>query len=255
MPLNRQNKLLIMLGMNMAGSPAFYKYKSLENFEFLLDILLKERLYAADYLELNDPMEGVIKLDKTIPKEKEAEWERLVREHRIVCFTKNSDNTLMWSHYADGGRGCIIEFELLPDQYYHKISYLKKPEISEKELTSEKVIEILGYKQKPWKYEGEYRCILNNERYLPVNIKSITFGPRAPKDCIDMLQHILTLCKPNIKTKTLENSGLVKGIGFVKYGARTYVKSTDNPDDCLECKTNELLQREMVGRHRNWKNY
>ena len=36
-----------------------YKYRSLENFEFFLDILLNKRLYASSYKDLNDAMEGV----------------------------------------------------------------------------------------------------------------------------------------------------------------------------------------------------
>lgn len=35
-----------------------YKYRSIENFQFFVDIILNKRLYAARYLDLNDPMEG-----------------------------------------------------------------------------------------------------------------------------------------------------------------------------------------------------
>ena len=111
----------------MKERPTFYKYKSLQSFEFLLDMILKERLYAASYHELNDPMEGVIKVDSTVSKDREREWEDIIRDLRITCFTKDSKNPLMWSHYADGGKGCLVEFVLLEGQEYHKVSYLKKP--------------------------------------------------------------------------------------------------------------------------------
>lgn len=35
-----------------------YKYRGLDNFRNFVDILLKNRLYAAKYKDLNDPMEG-----------------------------------------------------------------------------------------------------------------------------------------------------------------------------------------------------
>lgn len=149
------------------GKTRFFKYKSLRNFEFILDIILKERLYAASYYELNDPMEGVIKVDSTIPKERESEWESFIEELRITCFTKDKENLLMWSHYGDGGKGCLIEFELLDGQKYHKVSYLKKPTINNLNFNAEKAFEILQHKDKPWKYEAEYRCIQKNENFLP----------------------------------------------------------------------------------------
>lgn len=36
----------------------YYKYRSLSNLRYFLDILIYKRLYMASYSELNDPMEG-----------------------------------------------------------------------------------------------------------------------------------------------------------------------------------------------------
>jgi len=35
-----------------------YKFRSLGNFKYFVDIILNNRLYAAKYNDLNDPMEG-----------------------------------------------------------------------------------------------------------------------------------------------------------------------------------------------------
>ena len=35
-----------------------YKYRSLDNWKFVLDIFLNKRLYAASFYDMNDPMEG-----------------------------------------------------------------------------------------------------------------------------------------------------------------------------------------------------
>ena len=37
----------------------FYKYKSVEKIEFLLDIISRSRFYMPSVKELNDPMEGL----------------------------------------------------------------------------------------------------------------------------------------------------------------------------------------------------
>lgn len=219
-----------------------------------MDILLKERLYAASYHELNDPMEGVIKIDNTVPKNREAEWEKIVSQLRIVCFTKDYENTLMWSHYADGGKGCVIEFELFDEQEYHKVSYLVKPMLTTKDINDDKAIEILKYKSKPWEYEAEYRCIIRNEHFLPVKIKSITFGPRAKPESIDMLRHILSLCKPKLKVQHHSALGVFQGIRSIISTKRTFVRPS-NPGECSICASNKHTRQSFVGMHRDWQLY
>ena len=46
-----------------------YKYRSLENLGRILDILLHERLYAANFKNLNDPMEGHYRYSTDVNKE------------------------------------------------------------------------------------------------------------------------------------------------------------------------------------------
>lgn len=223
----------------------FYKYKSLDNFEFLLDLILKERLYAANQNELNDPMEGVVKIDGTIPKDKELEWETLINKFRIVCFSSDKDNRLMWSHYADGARGCIIEFELLEDQVVHKVSYFKKPTITEKRISIDKAFEILLFKEKSWKYEAESRCLLIGEnKFLPIRIKSVKFGCRAEKSKVDMLMHILRLCKPELETFKEGEKSLSRNIQIVSSDVKHHVINRKRTDDyCPDCTERDLAQK------------
>jgi len=226
----------------------FYKYKSLDNFEFLFDLIIKERLYAASHNELNDPMEGAVKIDGTIPREKELEWDELIKQYRIVCFSRDKDSSLMWSHYADGGRGCLIEFQLLEGQDVHRVSYLKKPSITEKHISQDKAAEILMHKEKPWKYEAESRCLLGiNDRFLPITIQSVTFGCRAEKSKVDMLLHILELCKPNLKILIKKDLGLINAIPYVST-QRTFFGGSRvrTPDYCPQCHDIELTQNLFV---------
>ena len=192
------------------STTTYYKYKSLDNFQYLLDLILRERLYAAKYHELNDPMEGVINTNDKAIRDNEVTWESIINEFRVVCFTRDPDNLLMWSHYSDGRRGCVIEFELLEEYEVHKINYRDKPLVNVDKLNSDTALEILTYKQKPWKYEAEYRCILKNEMFLPIKIKSVTFGSRANNQSIELLMDILSLCKPELLTQGEPELNLLK---------------------------------------------
>lgn len=239
----------------MTAQDTFYKYKSLDNFEYLLDLLLKERLYAARYDELNDPMEGIAKIDGTIPEDKEQEWNELINRFRIVCFSRDQDNLLMWSHYADGARGCVVEFQLIDDQKVHKVSYNKKPMLTQNQITKEKAEEVLTYKRKPWKYELESRCLLDgNNHFLAIRIKSLTFGSRAAKEKVDLLQHILSLCKPDLKISVKSEQKLVNKLDYIWSNKRTYVRDSDGAKDiCSKCSEVKLIQDGYIYKHRNSK--
>lgn len=213
----------------------FYKYKPLSNLEFVLDIVLRERLYASKYNELNDPMEGVIKVDGTIPDDLETCWAKILEDLRVCCFTPDDSNTLMWAHYADGGRGCVIEFELLDSSEAFKVSYRNKPKISKNQLTTEKAIEILKYKDSSWKYEKEFRCILP-DTYVPISVKKLILGPKVPASTVDLLIGILHCCKPDLKVVQLRGKGdsVIERIQMTVQKRGVYYSKSDECSKCLQ---------------------
>ena len=86
-----------------------FKYRSLEHWRFLLDILVNNRLYAAPFKDLNDPMEGryyyfgdemTTSVQGLVPPRKD-DW-------RICSLTKDPTNTLMWSYYSGGHTGVAL---------------------------------------------------------------------------------------------------------------------------------------------------
>ena len=50
--------ILEKLKKQTAMTEISYKYRSVDNFRNFVDIILNNRLYAASYQDLNDPMEG-----------------------------------------------------------------------------------------------------------------------------------------------------------------------------------------------------
>ena len=52
----------------MPNNKIFYKYRSLKDFKFFMDIIVNNRLYAAKYNELNDIREGHYMQDGSLKK-------------------------------------------------------------------------------------------------------------------------------------------------------------------------------------------
>ena len=95
-----------------------YKYRSLENYKNFIDIILKNRLYAAKYKDLNDPMERQYYY-------RTGEFDRQLRnklaedkgELRVCSLSRVNNNELMWSHYANGQHGVAIGLRIDENKY------------------------------------------------------------------------------------------------------------------------------------------
>lgn len=56
---------------------------------------------------------------------------RLRREYYVGCFSKNVDNTTLWAHYADSGKGFAVQYDNdalinLTNSYFKKKHYSRK---------------------------------------------------------------------------------------------------------------------------------
>ena len=188
-----------------------YKFRTLQNIEFTLDIILNERLHCSSYDQLNDPFEGLfhtvihsynfppghplffntnevmeVKEVKDLPIELE--------DYKICSLSKNLNDVRLWSHYADGHKGIAIEidfFEIESD--VHEVNYVDKlPEFEKTDLNSLSPVELLTFKTKHWIYEKEYRIIEKGE-YFPIKgrVKSIYLGHRTSKIHMSLLDKII----------------------------------------------------------------
>lgn len=168
-----------------------YKYRSLTDLKKFIDILINKRLYASNYMDLNDPMEGAFCYSPNIEYKKIAKLIREEKEKTLICsLSRNYKNGLMWSVYADQHKGCCIEVEANSTLWNRvEIDY------SENMLNLENVLKenidinrILGYKSVQWQHEEEVRYLrtINSNRsshYLPVKINRVYLGVRvSPKD-------------------------------------------------------------------------
>lgn len=129
--------------------------------------------------------------------------EKYIDQYRVICFTVKYDNNLMWAHYADNHKGCVLEFtdywsELDCKVYSYPIDYSHEPFFLERSIES--IIygdsnketrdwgrAALFSKSKEWKYESEFRSLffsgeepstVTDVPFKSRSLKSITFGAR-----------------------------------------------------------------------------
>lgn len=159
-----------------------YKYRSFSSFLHLADILLKNRLYAAPYSDLNDPMEGFYlhsrkgKIDEDMQRAISGAKEQL----RICSLSRLSGNPLMWSHYADGHRGVVIGVEVTDkDCEVRDVTYSERPpKIGLSNYNPNTPRDVLSTKLDAWGYEEEVRVFVAGRHYVDVEVKEISIGSR-----------------------------------------------------------------------------
>lgn len=183
-----------------------YKYKSVDNFKYVYDILKNNRIYLPKADELNDPLEGINNLnfgacgnsysviegryDEVWPPYKDA-----LNKFRILSLTQRNDNILMWSHYANNFSGICIGFA--EDKTFAQtteIEYSSKTyQVDQNISLEENARKSLLFKNLDWKYEQEKRIVLEQSDpylYFEENeIKEIIFGPKIDsfhKEIINM---------------------------------------------------------------------
>lgn len=202
-----------------------YKYRSLKNMEFVLDILLNERLHCAPYSELNDPFEGmyfsyfypyfyasnnlllksIYKPDtkfRTPKSVKDIPFP--VKKSKICSLSAVLSDVRLWSYYADGHQGIALEIDFSGmEADIKKVSYVTElQEHGSTLLTSLSSEEVLSFKTTHWLYEQEHRIIQEGEFYLiPGSIKAIYAGINISPLYVDLLKKVAPPDIPIIQTK------------------------------------------------------
>lgn len=104
---------------------------------------------------------------------KQGFTEKLPARLGVLCLSENSNQPLMWAHYADSHRGLMIEFDRAhpafnrqrsaDDDFGHlrPVSYSKlRPELTMQTIDGNNAFEVFALtKADPWRYEEEIRLI------------------------------------------------------------------------------------------------
>ena len=208
-----------------------YKYHAI-NINLLHSLRNKTNWYSK-LPYLNDPYECFF-LDHT----QTDVYKDFLATLCVCCFSKNMDNILMWSHYADSHRGVCLEWTVgaedesvktrLRDVTYENVPVVldevKRTKNGHLDINITTNGKFLFQKFNYWGYEEEIRSYIfcedpylkgKSEKFIG-ELTSIYFGKNAVQDDIDLIKfnttHIRNLkyYKVELDTVSLEYKRLVK---------------------------------------------
>lgn len=183
-----------------------YKYRGIKDFRFFVDIVMKKRLFAASYSDLNDPMEGRYdyesgEFDSEVKDFIEKQKEKL----RICSLSKIPDNELMWSHYAEGHRGVVVGVEV--DESRYKVVRVKYHEGLKKvglmDISNATAQEIFSHKLDFWQYEQEVRVFVVGTYYVDVRVEKIIAGRSMSNQDFGFITELVTKLDNGIRIERM----------------------------------------------------
>lgn len=146
------------------------------NKDYGLENLRNRRLKIARLNELNDPFEffGINLADKNLRYAFNEMKSEIAKHKGLLCFSRNWQNPVQWSHYADKHKGLCLGFDI-PNEYLEAVIYSRsRLSVTREELTNlhplniKTVTKFLVTKYSHWSYEQEERCFVNLEKKDPV---------------------------------------------------------------------------------------
>lgn len=139
--------------------------------------------------------EETVKLESDIKKFREI-VEADFKRKRIFCVSEIKDNLVMWSLYSDSHKGCVIKLKCLPEEdsalcASEKVTYSKtmpvianlddyvKSITGQKELDYSKLyLKFVCTKSIGWKFQKEWRCIINKRNNDNESFEDIIISPK-----------------------------------------------------------------------------
>lgn len=190
--------------MRNLNNKTYFKYRSLDNFDLFIDIILNKRLYATTYPLMNDPMEGLFlyntgEISESIRSKIYNEKNNL----KFCCLSTHIDDMLMWSHYANGHTGVVIEVGVSEREYdvvklkYEKELVCYNPDVDAKTILSTKL--------NHWEYEDEVRVFKRNggDNYVTIDIKKIILGRRTSERHKELIKRLVGKIDDSIEVEEI----------------------------------------------------
>lgn len=203
--------------------------------EYLISALVNSQLYFSSPQNFNDPYDCRIDIEGSLKRAmgEASETQRKIlqvftnenltwlkneiMQVGVICFSKQLDNTLMWSHYAKNHTGLCLTYEIPPEfilenspqiMGWDEVKYgneeIKKfflslrpdKDANEFENFIEPLItRILSTKSEAWSYEEEFRIVKSEPGKFDINrkcLKQICFGLATTDEHIDLIKKIIS---------------------------------------------------------------
>jgi len=136
-------------------------------------------------------------LDETMRQLLKGEKEKI----RICSLSRNPNNELMWSHYAEGHKGVAIGVEVNRSKYeVRPIIYDGLHRVGANNFHPGSATDVLSHKFDVWQYEEEERVFVrNNKQFVNVKIKEIICGSRMSTQDKGFITDLVEKINPDIE--------------------------------------------------------
>lgn len=170
-----------------------------------------KRLKLSTIEDLNDPFDVFAAIDTTDPRIAHAVMmlsTQFKREIGMLCFSRNWDNLLLWSHYGDSHTGICLGFDIAEGGpgSNHNADVLYQPNLLQirraEDVDLDLANRLLHTKHESWSYEQEVRILVSlNDAPDPKGLRWVEFGP-----CLILREVIVgAQCHPAISQKVEES--------------------------------------------------
>lgn len=188
-----------------------YKYRDFNNLEFALDIFINQRLYAANFKTLNDPMEGRFVYTKGMLNGDDLlEIRGSKARYNILSLGHRPDNMLMWSYYSGGHSGFVVGVEISDEDVdVNPIEYVD--ELKLENVNGDLPKYILSRKLRLWEHEQEFRVFKREDSFVKVKVKELLFGVNTDYNKKELLTKIAKQFCPEVEVRTISSNQLNTG--------------------------------------------
>jgi Protein of unknown function (DUF2971) len=192
----------------------YYKYRELSDFRRFLQILFNQKMYAARFTKLNDPMEGVYLYEAHKAPEGVEKFIKKARDGKltygILSLSEDYNNMLMWSHYAKSHEGVVIGVKINdPRAEVFKIEYTDALDFPDGGSEEDNIKLLLLRKAKVWEYEKEVRVLTKDKEFVGIEICELFLGYKIDKETEKLIMKIAE--KLDIQPKKIVHSDLNAG--------------------------------------------
>jgi hypothetical protein len=169
------------------NSPMSKRVHKFTSAKYGISNLQNKRLKLSTINDLNDPFD-LIPLDTTDPaisNAAEAVIEHFRKTMAILCFSRNWDNLLLWSHYGDSHTGICLGFDIPEGDSAADIDtdVIYQPNVLQirclEDVNFDLANRLLRTKHESWSYEQEVRMFVRlNDPPDAKGLNWIEFGPQ-----------------------------------------------------------------------------
>lgn len=152
--------------------------------------------------------------------------DQYIRKFAFCALSERYDDPLMWSHYANQHRGCVIGIDFkgnlgghlvkvrysdvvepIPVESVLRAAYLAEGKSDEFAAENQKIMENLSIKASCWSYEQEWRIWRNAPgyyKYEPEDIVDVFLGVRCPPEMQMAVAKLLDKLPEEFRFKQME---------------------------------------------------